>query len=71
MAVGLSQLGEFEGVDWMIANCEDTTGHVMNAWPKGATRGGGLDEVFRRLPPPIAKQKCDLRPAGSLWPVAC
>lgn len=52
-AVGLSQLGEFEGVDWMIANCEDTTGHVMNAWPKGATRGGGLDaccvDVLRQM----------------------
>lgn len=41
-AVGLAQLGEFEGIDWLIANSEYSQGTVVNAWPRGARRGGGL-----------------------------
>ena len=41
-AVGLAQLGESDGLEWLIANCEDTSGSVMNARPKGAPPGGGL-----------------------------
>ena len=41
-AVGLAQLGESDGFEWLIANCENTSGSVTNAWPKGAPPGGGL-----------------------------
>ena len=41
-AVGLAQLGESDGLEWLIVNCEDTSGSVMNAQPKGAPPGGGL-----------------------------
>ena len=35
-AVGLAQLGEPLGVDWLIANCENPNGSVFHAWPRGA-----------------------------------
>jgi hypothetical protein len=41
-AVGLAQLGDSEGIDWLIANCEFSQGTVMNAWPKGSPPGGDL-----------------------------
>lgn len=51
-AVGLAQLGESEGIDWLVANCLGQ-GTVMNAWPVGARRGGGMGaccvEALRQL----------------------
>jgi hypothetical protein len=52
-AVGLAQLGDFEGVDWLIANCQHREGTVMNAPPQGAPPGGSLtaccSEALRHL----------------------
>lgn len=52
-AVGLAQLGDSEGIDWLIANCEFSQGTVMNARPQGAARGGDLSaccaEALRHL----------------------
>jgi hypothetical protein len=39
-AVGLAQLGDAAGLDWLIANCEDINGHVSHARPYGASSGG-------------------------------
>ena len=41
-AVGLAQLGDSVGVEWLIANCEDIHGHVSSARPYGASLGGNL-----------------------------
>lgn len=41
-AVGLAQLGDARGIDWLIENCEDIQGTVSNAWPKGIASGGSL-----------------------------
>lgn len=41
-AVGLAQLGEPAGFDWLIANCEDPNGWVQNARPHLADRGGSI-----------------------------
>jgi hypothetical protein len=52
-AVGLAQLGESTGIDWLIEHCEHCEGSVMHAWPVGATRGGDLcaccQEALRHL----------------------
>jgi hypothetical protein len=52
-AVGLAQLGDAEGIDWLIANCEFSQGSVMHAWPLGAVRSGSLSaccqEALRQL----------------------
>jgi hypothetical protein len=52
-AVGLAQLGDSEGLQWLIEHCDDTAGTVTNAWPKGARPGGGLGncctEALRQL----------------------
>lgn len=34
-AVGLAQLGNPAGFDWLIANCEDSLPTISNAWPAG------------------------------------
>ena len=41
-AVGLAQLGEPAGIEWLIAYCEDINGHVASARPYGSSRGGSL-----------------------------
>ena len=41
-AVGLAQLGDAAGVNWLIANCEYSQGRVENVWPYNAPRGGDL-----------------------------
>jgi hypothetical protein len=41
-AVGLAQLGDAAGIDWLIAHSEDPNGHVSHARPYGASRGGSL-----------------------------
>jgi hypothetical protein len=44
-AVGLAQLGDAEGIEWLIENCKFTgAGTVLNAWPQGAPPGGSLSE---------------------------
>jgi hypothetical protein len=43
-AVGLAQLGDRDGINWLIAHSEDTTGTVSNAWPYGAQAGGSLGD---------------------------
>jgi hypothetical protein len=52
-AVGLAQLGDMEGIDWLIANSEYTEGTVTNAAPRGAPPGGSLHaccaEALRHL----------------------
>jgi hypothetical protein len=42
-AVGLAQLGDAAGIDWLIANCEDINGDVSSARPYAASPGGSLD----------------------------
>jgi hypothetical protein len=41
-AVGLAQLGDPLGIEWLIANCEEVNGHVEHARPYGASPGGNL-----------------------------
>jgi hypothetical protein len=42
-AVGLAQLGDAEGIEWLIEHCKFTgAGTVANAWPQGAPPGGSL-----------------------------
>jgi hypothetical protein len=41
-AVGLAQLGERAGVEWLIAHSEDIQGDVSSARPYGSSRGGSL-----------------------------
>lgn len=41
-AVGLAQLSDSEGIDWLIANCEFGQRTVMYAWPQGFPPGGDL-----------------------------
>lgn len=41
-AVGLAQLGDPAGIEWLIAHCEDIQGHVSGAKPLGASPGGSL-----------------------------
>ena len=41
-ALGLAQLGDAAGLEWLIANCEDVNGHVSYTRPYGASRGGSL-----------------------------
>jgi hypothetical protein len=41
-AVGLAQLGDSEGIDWLIANCGYSEGTVLSGRPQGAPPGGGL-----------------------------
>jgi hypothetical protein len=52
-AVGLAQLGDSEGIDWLIANCEFSQGTVTNARPQGSRPGGDLSaccsEALRHL----------------------
>jgi hypothetical protein len=52
-AVGLAQLSDSEGIDWLVANCEFSQGTVTNAWPKGSPPGGDLSrcclEALRHL----------------------
>jgi hypothetical protein len=52
-AVGLAQLGDAEGIEWLIEHCEFSQGTVTNAWPQGAPRGGDLSacclEALRQL----------------------
>jgi hypothetical protein len=35
-AVGLAQLGDPEGIQWLIDNSQHGRGTVSNAWPRGA-----------------------------------
>jgi hypothetical protein len=52
-AVGLAQLGDAEGIEWLIEHCEFSQGFVTNASPQGAPRGGDLSsccmEALRQL----------------------
>lgn len=52
-AVGLAQLGDMEGINWLIANSEYNEGTVTNAPPQGAPPGGSLHacctEALRHL----------------------
>lgn len=52
-AVGLAQLGDAEGIAWLIEHCEFSQGTVTNASPQGAPRGGDLSaccvEALRQL----------------------
>jgi hypothetical protein len=41
-AVGLAQLGEAAGAQWLIANCEDPNGYVQHARPYFADRTGSI-----------------------------
>jgi hypothetical protein len=41
-AVGLAQLGDAAGIEWLIANCEDPNGFVQHARPHFADRGGSI-----------------------------
>ena len=41
-AVGLAQLGDGAGIDWLVAHCEEINGHVSHARPYGASPGGSL-----------------------------
>jgi hypothetical protein len=41
-AVGLAQLGDPAGVQWLIANCEDPNGFVSHARPYFADHGGSI-----------------------------
>jgi hypothetical protein len=43
-AVGLAQLGDPAGIDWLIAHCDDTTGSVWHARPCGTPPGGSLHD---------------------------
>ncbi|MAG92792.1 MAG: hypothetical protein CMJ48_03455 [Planctomycetaceae bacterium] len=51
-AVGLAQLGDSAGIDWLIANAEHH-GSVLGARPRGTRPGGGLSaccvEALRQL----------------------
>jgi hypothetical protein len=52
-AVGLAQLGDAEGIEWLMEHCEFSQGTVTNACPKGAPPGGDLStccvEALRQL----------------------
>ena len=41
-AVGLAQLGDVQGIDWLVANSDEINGHVSLARPYGANPGGNL-----------------------------
>lgn len=41
-AVGLAQLGDPLGIDWLIDNCEYSQGSVWHAWPRNPTSGSNL-----------------------------
>jgi hypothetical protein len=41
-AVGLAQLGDPVGIEWLMANCEDPNGFVQHARPYLADRGGSI-----------------------------
>lgn len=41
-AVGLAQLGDQLGIDWLIANCEYSQGSVWHAWPRNSSGNGSL-----------------------------
>jgi hypothetical protein len=41
-AVGLAQLGDAEGIEWLIEHCAFSQGDVTNARPQGGPRGGDL-----------------------------
>lgn len=59
-AVGLAQLGEAEGFDWLIAHCEFSQGTVTNAWP-GVSRRGNLSDCCQEA----LRQLSDQRPSAS------
>jgi hypothetical protein len=42
-AVGLAQLGDPQGIEWLIAHSEDPNGYVEHARPYGAGSGGSFD----------------------------
>jgi hypothetical protein len=46
-AVGLAQLGEREGIDWLVAHSEYTEGTVSNGVPVGTPPGGSLYKCCR------------------------
>jgi hypothetical protein len=41
-AVGLAQLGDAAGLEWLIAHCHEVNGHVSHARPYGTSQGGSL-----------------------------
>lgn len=41
-AVGLAQLGDLRGIDWLIASCEYSQGSVWHAWPRSPGQSGSL-----------------------------
>lgn len=67
-AVGLAQLGDASGVEWLIANCEDPHGFVQNARPYFADRGGSIGTCCQAALQQLSdKRDLTTKPEWEVW----
>ncbi|QDT10535.1 hypothetical protein [Planctomycetes bacterium K23_9] len=66
-AVGLAQLAETEGVEWLIANSESSQGHVSVGTPRGAAPGGALSACSVAALQQLSDQRLQNKSEWEAW----